>query len=658
MNHGDDNAVRVLVAGGDARFAEELEAATGSIRGMWISRDQCDSCHSALDRLMGGTYDLCLAVEPLSGASAMEFIRSAVARGCRTPLIQIGHDSGPEAVADAMEAGAADHLGREELTAPLLERSFRYALEGRRLEEEMAALLSAASESARAKAQFIATISHEFKTPLSAAIGMIDLVLDSELTEKQHDDLMLARVSADSLLGLMNNILDWSSLQSGKIAMQSRFFHLRELLGKVLSPLHAAAAQKSLRLASRVDPEVPEKMFGDPERLSQVITHLVANAIKFTDEGEVTLAVAVQEGADPLLQWSVADTGPGIPAERIHTIFRPFTQVDGSSTRRHGGIGLGLSMVRDLVSLLGGKIWVESEPGKGTSFHFTARLIPAQADPKPESHRPAGRALVCDPVSPHILAADDSLVNQMLLTDILQKAGYRVTLVDNGCKAVAATERERFVAVLMDLQMPEMDGYEAVRAIRKREAATGGHIPIFALTGSEDEHELERCRQAGMDGCLKKPYREDELLALLADACRGGAAAGDAEAPAAEGGRSAAGHPCFGNLHATFGGNAEAIHEFVGYFLQEGSAQLQNIRCGLAVGDEALIEQSAHKLKGMAANVGATGMADDAFRIQLAVRKGDFATPQEIIDRLEEMLKEMQSCPERRVGDECSMEQE
>lgn len=641
MNQDDEKILRVLLAGADTHLVRELKEATGKIRGLWIRLEQCESCDSALEQLDNGAYNLCLAAEPLQGASVAEFIRRALARDCPVPIVAVGSDNAPDAAAEAMKAGATDYLGREEITASLLERIFKYAVESRRLEEEIATLLSAAGESARAKAQFIATISHEFKTPLSAVIGMIDLVLDSGLTEKQHDDLMLARASADSLLGLMNNIIDYSALQSGKLSVQNRFFRLRQLLAQVLSPLHGAAAQKSLRLASRVAPEVPEQLFSDPVRLSQVISHLVGNAVKFTDEGKVTVSVDVQElaGKEPVLRWLVADTGPGIPAAGIDSVFHHFTQVDGSSTRRHGGVGLGLSMVRHLVSLLGGKIWVESEPGKGASFHFTTRFTPAHADCKPGQ---TGEGAVHDPPAGSILAADDSQVNRMLLTEILRKAGFRVTLVDNGIKAVEATEKEHFTAVLMDLQMPEMDGYAATRAIRAREAATGGHLPIFALTGSNNEHDLELCRQAEMDGYLKKPLREHELLALLQEFAGRPAPAGKAEAFAAADEDSSS---PFSGLYATFGGDTKAIEELIGYFLLESTAQLHNIKCGLAAGDETLVEQSAHKLKGMAANVGAVNLADEAFRIQLAVRKRDFDSPKGIVQRLEEMLAAIESRP-------------
>lgn len=638
MTKGKEGVLRVLLAGSDARLVHDLEDITGRIGGFWVRLERCDSCVTALEMLQSGAFDLCLAVEPLRGAPVADFIRRAVGSSCRTPILYISADSEPAAMASAMKAGAVDSLVREELTAPLLERSFRYAVERRRLEDEITELLSAAGESARAKAQFISTITHEFKTPLSAVIGMIDMVLDSELTEKQHEDLMLARDSAGSLLGLMANILDWSSLQSGRMALKNRFFHIRQLVAKVLLPLNAAAAHKELTVTSQIAPEVPEQLFSDPERLSQVVGHLVGNAIKFTDKGEVTLSVAVQEadGPDLVLHWTISDTGPGIPEQRIDTIFHPFTQVDGSSTRRHGGAGLGLSVVRSLVSLLGGKIWVASESGKGTSFHFTTRCTPSLEDRNPSDRQQWKGEHLQEVSQIKVLAADDSMVNQMLLTDMLQKRGYHVTVVNDGRKAVKATGQEQFAAVLLDLQMPVMDGYEAARAIRKREAAVGGRIPIFALTGNEDLKDLERCKEAGMDAYLKKPFRETELLALLQKhVCPVTQnAASDAvpvEAPATA-------HVNLDFLYSTFSGDREAVLELLDNFVLEAVAQLHNMRCGLAAGDETLIEQSAHKLKGMAANMGVACMADDAFRIQLAVRKGDFDTPLGALERLEGML--------------------
>ncbi|TAN52897.1 MAG: response regulator [Methylococcaceae bacterium] len=543
----------------------------------------------------------------------------------------------------------------------------------------------------KAKSEFLANMSHEIRTPMNAIIGFTHLVLRTELTLKQHDYLDKIEASARLLLGIIDEILDFSKIEAGRLSLEATPFFLHEVIDRAISAISTGAERKHLELLVDLDSAIPRQLLGDPLRLGQILINLGSNAVKFTPRGEVLFTVALESVIEPylFLHFSVRDTGIGLSAEQAGRLFQPFSQADASTTRRFGGTGLGLVICQRLVRMMQGRIWLDSVPGEGATFHFTARferVASAAAHPLPclPDHLRGQPVLVVDdnasareilsdsleseagPEQPHllesqalarldgvhVLVVEDNPVNQQLACELLEQAGARTSVADNGLEAVAQIEQGGvdFDAVLMDLQMPEMNGFEATRCIRRLSGMQ--RLPILAMTAHAMQEEREKCLAAGMNDHLAKPIDVQLLmkkLALwigaerLAEAAKTHVAAETIEPLEPPIDFSGLSHVLdVADGLKRIGKKAERYAGLLRLFQRHFQQLPQRARQLLDAGDYAELQHEVHGVKGVAGNIGAVELFIAAKNLEQSLLDGQTAALaqqfQEFLSPLEALL--------------------
>jgi PAS domain S-box-containing protein len=610
---------RADVARSEAHFRSLIEHASDAVV-VLDAEQQVRYASPSVQRVLGFAPEAVVGKSPVwfAGAGEAEAMKAALAATAAKPGV------GP-----AFEFRCAGEGAPKYLEATLANMLDNPAVEGivfnmrdvteRRHAEDLTREKIRAEQASKLKSQFLANMSHEIRTPMNGILGMTELLLNSELAEKPRRFAQTIHRSSESLLSIIDDILDFSKIEAGKLRLENIAFDLHDVVHDVAELFAERARAKGLTLDCALRADVPRCVHGDPSRLRQVLSNLTNNAIKFTEHGSVVIAVERRSGErtdDLVLQLSVTDTGIGLNAEQQKTLFQSFTQADSSTTRKYGGTGLGLAISKELVEMMGGAIEVRSTPGHGSCFHFSISTRVAHDVPLPVAARMEHRKL-----DARVLLAEDNAVNRELATELLLTLGCSVEVVQNGREAVSAAQNDVFDVILMDCQMPEMDGFEATGALREAESEPGRRrVPIVALTANAMAGDRERCLAAGMDDYLTKPFKLDQLRDVLVKWLRLGTStpvlptlAGPAQ--------TTLDLNAIDSIRALQrAGAPNLLDKLIPIFWTEAQRLVQTMREGIAGGDHHVVQFAAHQLKSSSANMGALTLSNLCRRLDAGAR--------------------------------------